>query len=213
MGKKNSLYIIGAGDFGREMESWLEVLPGFDEKFAIKGYLDDNANALKGFPSDYEIVGTPLGFDFKKDDYALLAITNPATKKKFAEGLKGKVIFFTYIAPTVTLGKYTNIHDGAIICHDCFISTNTEIGSFVIINVGSRIGHDCIIEPFCSLMADVDLGGHVKIGECVFAGTKSTIIPRKSVNGNIIIGSGSVVIKNLTKKGTYFGNPAKLIGF
>lgn len=208
-----NVYIVGAGDFGREMEWLLEALPGFGKEFCIKGYLDDDPDALKGKPSDYKIAGAPKDFEFGNNDSALITITNPTIRKQIVNILNGKVNFFTYLAPDASIGKYTNIGEGAIVCPGCYISTNSTIGSFVIINVGSRIGHDCVLESFTSLMANVDLGGHVRLGEGVFAGTKSTVIPGKIVSEGIVIGSGSVVIRNLTKKGTYFGNPAKLMQF
>jgi acetyltransferase-like isoleucine patch superfamily enzyme len=58
-------------------------------------------------------------------------------------------------------------------------------------------------------MTNVDIGGFCKIGRHVFFGTNSTLIPEKKVNNNIRIGAGSIVINNLIKPGTYFGNPAK----
>ena len=61
-------------------------------------------------------------------------------------------------------------------------------------------------------MANVDIGGSVILGEGVFIGTKATIIPKKRIFRGIIIGAGTIVIRNLNKVGTYFGNPAKYIG-
>ena len=149
---------------------------------------------------------------FEDNDYALITISNPHIRKIIANSLRNKVKFFTYIAPNVTIGKFTKIGEGSIICANCFISTNTSIGNFVIINAGSIIGHDCIIDSYCSLMANVDIGGSVSFGELVFAGTKATIIPKKKISNGIVIGAGALVIRNLNKLGTYFGNPAKLLG-
>ena len=134
-------------------------------------------------------------------------------KQNLALKLKGKVRFFSYIAPNVILGKFVTIGEGAIICPHVCIMTNTLIGDFVFINAGSQIGHDCNIGSYCSLMAHVDLGGHVKLGERVYMGTNSTVIPNKKINDNVKIGSGSIVIRNLKEPGTYFGNPAALVKF
>lgn len=209
---KKRIYIIGAGDFGREMESWLEDLPNFKNEYEIKGYLDNDSKSLQNKPTDYEIVGTHEEMEFKENDYVVIAISNSKVRKRIAESLINKVNFFTYIAPNVTIGKFTKIGSGSIICSNCFISTNTVIGDFVIANAGSNIGHDCIIESYCSLMANVDIGGSVILGEGVFIGTKATIIPKKRIFRGIIIGAGTIVIRNLNKVGTYFGNPAKYIG-
>ncbi|MDB9846665.1 acetyltransferase [Flavobacteriaceae bacterium] len=209
---KKRIYIIGAGDFGREMESWLENLPDFKNEYEIKGYLDNDSKSLQNKPTDYEILGTHEEVEFNENDYVVIAISNSKVRKRIAESLANRVNFFTYIAPNATIGKFTKIGCGSIICSNCFISTNTVIGDFVIANAGSNIGHDCIIESYCSLMANVDIGGSVILGEGVYIGTKATIIPKKRIFRNITIGAGTMVIRNLNKEGTYFGNPAKFIG-
>ena len=209
---KRRVYIVGAGDFGREMESWLEDLPNFKKEYEIVGYLDIDSKSLQNKPSDYEIVGTSEEMEFKENECVVLAVSNSKVRKRIAESLINKVNFFTYVAPNVTIGKFTKIGIGSIICSNCTISTNTVIGDFVIVNIGSNIGHDCIIESYCSLMANVDIGGSVILGESVFLGTKATIIPKKRIFRSITIGAGAIVIGNLNKVGTYFGNPAKYIG-
>ena len=205
------LFIIGAGDFGREMESWLTLLKDFNNQWMVCGYLDDNINALEGFPSDYKVLGKPLEYSFAESDYVLMCVTNPAAKKYLTENLKKKVNFFTYIAPTAIIGKFAVIGMGSIISSNSIISTNTIVEEFVTINSGSQIGHDCKLGAYSSLMASVDLGGYVKLGERVFIGTNATIIPRKIISDGITIGAGSIVIRNLKKEGSYFGNPASLI--
>ena len=208
-----NIYIVGAGDFGREMESALEMQRGWKSEFLIAGYLDDNAHSLEGYQSDYKIVGSPLNFKFSENDFALLAISNLTARRKISENLRGKVSFFTFIDDTVVVNKYVKVGEGSIICSKCFIGTNTNIETFVIANVGSIIGHDCRIGSHTNLMANVDLGGKSEIGENVFIGTKSTIIPRRKIKDNIIIGAGSVVVRDLRYEGTFFGNPVKKMRF
>ena len=48
------------------------------------------------------------------------------------------------------------------------------------------------------------------IGQNVSIGSGSTLLPVKIADG-IIIGAGAVVTKDLTIKGIYAGNPAKLL--
>lgn len=209
---KKRIFIVGAGAFGREMESWLEDLPGFKNEYVIKGYIDKNLKSLNNSPSDYKIVGTLEEIKFRENDYVVIAISNSKIRKRIAESLINKVNFFTYVAPNVSIGKFTKIGKGSIICSNCVITTNTIIGDFVIANTGCNIGHDCIIESYCSIMASVDIGGSVILGEGVFMGTKATIIPKKRIFRGITIGAGTTVVNNLNKEGTYFGNPAKFIG-
>jgi sugar O-acyltransferase (sialic acid O-acetyltransferase NeuD family) len=206
---KKSLYLIGAGDLGREIESWLELLPNFHHNWVIKGYLDQNPNALKNYPSEYKVLGDPLNFEFNKEDFIAICLTNPADKQHIIEEIKGKVNFFSYIAPNTIMGKYVNLGTGVIVCPNSCISTNVTLEDFVFINAGTQIGHDCKLGAYSSLMAHVDLGGKVQIGQKVFMGTKSNIIPGVKVTDNVTIGTGSIVVHDIKTSGTYFGNPAK----
>lgn len=205
------LFLVGAGGLGREMEFWINLIPEAKRNYHISGYLDDNPEALANFPSDYELVGNIRDFRFQKSDMVLLCIANSLIKEEIFNNLKNKVEIFTFISPLAHVSKFSTIGQGSIITPNCLISTNVKIGDCVLINIGSQIGHDSSIGNFSSLMPNVDIGGNCKIGNHVFFGTNSALIPEKRVNDNIKIGAGSLIMSNLTKQGTYFGNPAKKI--
>jgi len=210
---KRKLYFIGAGELAREIESWISLDKAFLKQWEIVGFLDRNLNAIDKYPSDFKVIGVPETFDFQLGDAAIMCVANPVIKKRIVEAISGKVELISYISNLAIVAKFSKIGKGSVICPNCIISTNCSLGQYTTINCGSIIGHDCTIDEYSSLMAHVDLGGHVKIGKNTFLGTKTTVIPGKSVNDNITIGAGSVVIRNLTKEGTYFGNPANLLKF
>lgn len=210
---KRKLYLIGAGELAREIESWISLDNEFLLQWEIVGFLDHNLNALDKYPSDYSIVGIPDQYDFKPGDAALICIANPVSKRKIVEAISHKVEFITYISNHAIVGKYNKIGKGSVICPNCIVSTNTVIEAYTTINCGCQIGHDCILGEYSSLMPHVDLGGHVKIGKSTFLGTKTTVIPGREIADQITIGAGSVVVLKLTKEGTYFGNPATLLKF
>jgi len=211
MQNRKKLFIIGAGNLGREMESWLSITPEIKSNWEIAGYLDDNPNALNGFPTEYKILGSINEFPLQKEDYILLAISTVAYKKAIYEKLKAKVQIFSFIFPDIIIGKYTRIGKGCIIFPGAIISNNIDIGDFVTIGCGTQIGHDSVIGSFSSLMANVDLGGGCSIEEGVFMGTNSTCLPGKKIITDTYIGSGAIVVRNINLPGTYFGNPAKRI--
>lgn len=53
--------------------------------------------------------------------------------------------------------------------------------------------------------------GRVNIGNNVFIGASTIVLPNVTIGNNVIIGAGSVVTKNLEENGVYAGNPAKKI--
>lgn len=83
------------------------------------------------------------------------------------------------------------------------------------------IGDDVTLAPRVHILAHdastkMHLGyariGKVKIGNRVFVGASSTILPGVTIGNNVIIGAGSVVTQNLPDDVVAVGNPAKVIG-
>jgi len=213
MSKKRNLFIIGASNFGREIESWLQLIPSSERDWELKGYLHyfDGKSPLEGVPSDYRIVGDWRNFRLTKNDYCITAVADCMWKMNIYESLKEKVSFFTYVSPDAVMGKFNTIGEGSVICPGCIVTTNVTIGKCVILNIGTQVGHDSVIGDFCSLMPNVDLGGSVMVGKNVFIGTKATIIPKIVIGEGATIGVGSVVLKKVKSHVTVFGNPAKVI--
>jgi len=210
---RKKLLIVGAGDFGRELESWLSLCPENVRNWDLQGYLDSNPTALDGFRTDYKIVGDPFTYTFQENDVCAMSITDCVTKEKVFDAIREKVKFLTFIAPSAIVGKFTSVGEGTIICPGCIVSTNTRIGRLVIVNIGSQIGHDVEIGDYSSLMANIDIGGHVKIGEKTFIGTGATVIPKRVIARNVRIGAGSVVLHDIKENLSVFGNPAVKISY
>jgi len=208
--KKPHLFIIGAGGFGRELESWVSRIPKENCPWLIEGFIDDDPHSLKENASDIKYAGT-TDFPFEEDDCVLMAIANPIIKEKLFQKMKGKVRFVTYIDPTAIIGMYAKIGDGCVICPNTIISANAYLGDCVTINLGSQVGHDATIGSFSSLMGHVDIGGCSSVGRNCYLGTQSCLAPNTKLGEGITIGIGSTVINNLDEPGTYFGYPAKKI--
>jgi sugar O-acyltransferase (sialic acid O-acetyltransferase NeuD family) len=208
---KKDLFIIGAGGFGRELELWLKLVPETFRDFRIVGYIDDNLNALNGFPGNYKILGTIDDFNFKKTDYAVISISEPQIKENVFRRLKDRVKLYTFIASSAIIGDINNIGEGSVICPNAIISVNTVVGKCVTVNCGTQLGHDSRIGDFSSFMASVMIGGGVVISDRVYFGSQSALVPGKKVCSDAKISAGSIVIASANKPGVYFGNPAKLL--
>jgi sugar O-acyltransferase (sialic acid O-acetyltransferase NeuD family) len=212
---KKRLFIVGAGGFGRELESWLELIPKQERDWHIVGYLDSKQGKrrIQSYPSDYEIIGEEHSFPLTKDDLVVIAISEPSTKEKIYKYLKDKVTFLTYIAPNTVVGKFNNIGEGSIICPNTIITTNIVLGVCVTLNIGIHIGHDVTVGDFSSLMPSVDIGGNCTLGKRVYMGTNSTIVPGKKIADDVKISSGSIVTRSIKEKSTVYGNPAQKLIF
>jgi len=120
-----------------------------------------------------------------------------------------------YIEPTFRCDYGYNIHVGENFYanFDCVFLDVCEI----------RIGDNCFIAPGVHIytathpldpierISGVEYGKPVNIGHNVWIGGKAVINPGVNIGNNVVIASGSVVIKDLPDNVVVGGNPAKII--
>lgn len=134
----------------------------------------------------------------------------------------------------VKFGKNVKII-GPVNLYNCKIGDNVFIGPFVEIQSNVIIGNNSRIQSHSFICSNVNIGencfvGHgvmfindklinnkiernsesflnTRIGNNVLIGSNVSILP-VNISSNITIGAGAVVTKNLTKRGSYVGNPA-----
>ena len=92
-----------------------------------------------------------------------------------------------------------------------------EIGDDVCISFGCTfVTHDGSIDTIRRLHPDkrsdlVSKYGRIKIGNNVFIGCKSTVLPNVTIGNNCIVGACSVVTKDIPDGEIWAGNPAKFV--
>jgi len=203
------LFIVGAGGFGRELESWLDRIPEPQRDWRIQGYLDDDPRALNGYPSDYAVVGDLAYSHFCDSDLAILAIASPPVKRAVVSKLNQQVEFLTFVPPGTLIGKSVKIGKGTVVGLDCMLTTNVQIGEFVTINSHCSIGHDVQIDSYASLMGNVMVSGKCRIGTAAIIGTGSTLVPARRIGESAVIAACAGVFRHVSPHTTVVGNPAR----
>jgi acetyltransferase-like isoleucine patch superfamily enzyme len=111
------------------------------------------------------------------------------------------------IGVDVKLDDFVSIRPGAVIGNRVEIKCRATIGKNCTVGDGVFIGAHSIL---CNgKESPEDSPSHVLDG--CFIGATVTILPGVTVGPDVIIGAGSVVVNNITEKGTYAGNPCKKI--
>lgn len=120
--------------------------------------------------------------------------------------LRGEISTKKLIKRGLIVGKNFNRQGNCIIDPPhCWL---IEIGDNVTLANGVYIlAHDASTKK----ILDYTKIGKVKVGNNVFVGAKSIILPNVTIGNNVIIGSGSVVTKNVPSNTVFAGNPAKMI--
>jgi sugar O-acyltransferase (sialic acid O-acetyltransferase NeuD family) len=190
---------------------WAKDVNRRNRRWNIEGFLSDDKSKLDDIKCDYTIVGDVENWLPEADDEYLIAIGGPNQKTKVVNHLRRKgAKFVTLIHPTAQVSEFTSIGEGSIICPNAEISPNVNVGNFcTILNAG--IGHDVLIGDFTTISGGCFLNGGVKVGVGVFVGCGALIVPNRCIGDGAKIGIGSVVINNVAKETSVFGNPAKKI--
>lgn len=116
----------------------------------------------------------------------------------------------TIVASTAHVSKYATIGEGTVILHQSVVNAGARVGCNVIINTASNIEHDAVIGDHCHVSTGVMVNGECNIGERCFIGSQSVLSNCISIGDDIIVGAGSFVMRSITEKGIYIGNPAIL---
>ncbi len=205
-----NLILIGAGEWGLEVWSWIRDAKGYGVEFRFKGFLDSKLKKFdEGFFCQEPILGSVSEYVIQEDDVFVCTIADTSSKIKEVSAMLSKgARFINLIHNSVIEFKNVYYGSGVIVSPNCVISNNSKIRSHVSINLFCSIGHDTIIGEFSVLSSHCDITGGVVIGNGVLLGSRVSIIPRVSIIDGAVLGAGAVIMRSVKHKGTYIGNPA-----
>jgi len=203
----SKVILLGAGGHCKVVIDHLQVTGK-----KILGVLDDNPKIAGSEILGCKIIGPMerLAEMSKKADYAVIAVTDPRTRKKLAEKCQDAGFEMTvFIHPSAVISVSAAISSTAQICAGTIINPMARIEENVIINTQAVIEHDCLIGSFCHIAPSVSLMGNVHVGSLTMIGASTVVNPNLRIGSRVVVGAGSVVVKNLEGRSSYRGVPAK----
>jgi len=204
------LLIIGARGFGRETYNMALESVGYGTEFIVKGFLDDNSDALNSYQGYPAILCSVEEYNICTDDVFICALGDPYYKRKYVEMMASKGgTFINIIHRTAIIGRNTTMGTGCIISQNVHISCDVSIGNYVTILPKAVVGHDASIKDYCHLGAISFMGGFSKMNEESVLHTSAILLPHKEIDLKAVAGAGSMVYKNVKSNQTVFGNPAQ----
>ena len=205
------IIIIGSGGLSRSIvDTILEM------KLEIKGVIDLEYSGKEEVVYGSRVIGNLDFLDsITIDKYSLvMAIGNPAIRKKYYTNLVKRGFSFTTIIHPKTIISNNNvtIKNGCVICAGSMIMSDVMVGENSLICTGAIVEHETQIGSHCTISPGVKIAGRVKIYDGVQIGIGASVIDKLIIGSDVIIGAGSVVLTQVQKNLIVAGVPAKIIG-
>ena len=169
-----SLYIMGAGGFGREVIWLAETINEDNLTWEIMGFVDDDSSLWDKMLDGYKVYG---GLDYLEamdsDVWCVVAVGNAKIRKGIVDRYSkfAHINYATLISPSAKIGIGSDVGEGSMVCAGNIITVDAVIGRHNIINLDCTVGHDARLADFVTLYPSVNVSGHVHIGNTTEIGT------------------------------------------
>jgi sugar O-acyltransferase (sialic acid O-acetyltransferase NeuD family) len=204
----SKLILIGGGG---HCHACIDVIES-TRKFDIIGVVD-TIDKIGQMVLDYKVIGTDEDLPklVNKDTWFLITlghIKTSAMRRKIFKNLESlDANIATVISNNALVSKYSSIAKGTIIMHRATVGVGSKIGQNCIINTNANIEHDTTVGDDVHVSTHAVVNGNCELKNGVFVGSNATIFQGISIENDTLIGAGSLVTKNITEKGIYYGNP------
>ena len=203
------LIIIGAGGMGRTIYSNALESVGYGETFVVKGFIDDNLNALDVYPNYPPIIGNIGEYAPAKDDVFISSIGGAARKKCIEEIVGRGGEFWELIHKTARIYTNAKLGKGNFIGAYSVVGNDSVIGDYNLIQSYTVIGHDARIGNWNRIDTHVTCVGGIVIEDETTIHTSAVISHNVRIETGAHIGALSFVIRNVKAGTTVLGIPAK----
>ncbi len=144
-----------------------------------------------------------------KEYNVIAAIGDPKIREEAIHRLPISTNYLTLIHPNTVISKWVTIGEGSVIAAGCILTTHINIGKFAYLNMNTTVGHDCIMGDFFTTAPGSNINGNCHFGDRIYVGSNASIKQGITITSDVTLGIGSVVLRNIDEKGTYFGNPVR----
>lgn len=200
---KKGAAIYGAGGHSRVIFSILNALG-----ISCIGFFDDSFVEPIEYIQGVPVLGRFDGIlDFRDNISSVYLAIGENKKREKAYYFLRKNGF--YMPPLVHPKAYVEsnvvIGDSSVVCIGAVVGSEANVGKGVIVNTGSSLDHESELSDFSHIAPGVVIAGRSVIGPGSFIGINACVVDKICVGGNVTIGAGSIVLKDVPNNETVTG--------
>jgi sugar O-acyltransferase (sialic acid O-acetyltransferase NeuD family) len=206
--------IFGAGVRGQVIADLLAWR--FSDAYRLDGFYDDKPAPDGRGPGGAPILGSVArGLEELPSSSGVAAFFALGTYRSWRncelmQALQHQhVTIATLVSPAAFVSPSASIGPGAFVMDGVFIGAHARIGALFGANAGSVVEHHAWIGDNVLLGSSVAIAGSAKVNNHCFIGTNATILPRVEIGAGVLVGSGSVVTRDLPPGVVALGAPAR----
>jgi len=207
------LAIIGSGDLAIQINHLVQL----GNSYRVIGFFDDYKTEGEEIVEGKKILGKIEDINHLFSQNKFEGLVNGIGYKYFTfrekvfNDFSSTIDFPNIIHPETILDRTVKLGKGNVIYSGCNLDLGVVLKDNILLNIGVSIAHHTLINSNSFLSPRVALAGFINVGKSCLLGINSTVIDNIEIANHVQLGGGTVVIKNLTKKGLYVGNPARFI--
>jgi sugar O-acyltransferase (sialic acid O-acetyltransferase NeuD family) len=205
----NKLAILGAGGHGKVVADaalssclWSEVV-----------FFDDGCLG-KANNGQWVVEGTGADLLCGYDQFSGVVVAIGNNKLRLAKTLelqRAGAEIVSIIHPSAVVSPFANIAKGCVVFAGAVINIDATIGRSCIVNTGAVVEHDCCLHDGVHLSPNAAISGQTEVGECSWIGIGAVTRESIFIGSDVVVGAGSVIVKNVPNGVTVVGNPAVIL--
>jgi sugar O-acyltransferase (sialic acid O-acetyltransferase NeuD family) len=210
---KKNIVIFGGGSHCLCILDVIET----SKEFNIVGIIDSLA-IIGSEISGYKVIGRQNQLSELVDEYSIeggvVAIGDNYLRSLLVQEVLLQLPNFNFvniIHPSAVISRKAKLGVGNVIMPGVIVNVGAIIKNHCIINTGSQLEHFSIMEDYSSLSAGVITGGYAVFKEFSAIALGVTVFDRITVGFNTVVGSGSLITKDLPDNVLAFGVPARIV--
>ena len=184
-------------------------------RHAIAGFFDNRKPAGAPVASFGQVLGgaeevEPLFRAGVFDELVIgVGYTQFAYRKAAFERFSAAVPMATLVHPSAYVDPSCAIGRGVVVLPGCVLDMGVALGDNVLLNTAVSISHHSSVGAHSFIAPRAAIAGFVTVGSSCFVGIGATIIDNVALCDHAAIGAASLVLRDVTQPGVYYGHPAR----